>query len=304
MTLLHHFRVCSLSIRRRNFIGSTLAVLAAIIERKQGECAGDEFQVAAPDGEPIDAASPTLPPELQTPFQGLPPEEAKASLQWVIYLIQQNLPPHYEKRKGWGATKKVYAGVDIDNDGLRLETHRRYRDVRHGKWLRYEVDLNNPTDPRNLKVEVVRAETLPDGRLMANLRIDAKIDINARQERWNYGFQLYSVSVKATARLQLTLETTMGFVFDYTRVPPDIVFDPIVDSASIKLVDLEVDRISKLGSDVAEEFGDIVERALRDDYLPKQGDKLAGKLNVSIARRRDKLRISASDWLTQKLKST
>jgi len=40
---------------------------------------------------------------------------------------------------------------------------------------------------------------------------------------------------------------------------------------------------------------------LRDEYLPSLSQKLVPKLNFQINRRRDKLRISASDWLTKQL---
>ena len=231
----------------------------------------------------------------------LPAEEAKASIQWAVYLIQQNLPARYEKKKNWGDTKRVYAGVDIDNDGLKLKTHRRYKQVRHGKWLQYTIDLKDPTDLKNLHIEVVRAEMQPNGRLLLEFLIHSHLDIDARQERWNYGFQLYSLSTRAHARVRMSLVADIGFHFDYTKVPPDVLFDPTVHSADIQLIDLEVDKISKLGSDIAEEFGDVVERALRDDYLPKQREKLVTKLNGQIDRRRDKLRISASDWLSTRL---
>jgi hypothetical protein len=231
----------------------------------------------------------------------LPPEEARESMQWAIYLIQQNLPAKYEKSKNWGETKRVYAGIDIDNDGLKLKTHRRWREVRHGKWLKYSIDLKDPTLPKNLNIEVVRAEMQDNGRLRLELTIHSHVDIDARQERWNLGMQMYSLSMRGHAKLRMNLVADIGFHFDYTRVPPDVRIDPLVESANIELVDLEVDKISKLGSDIAGEIGDVVERILKDDYLPKQNAKLADKLNAQINRRRDKLRISASDWLTSRI---
>jgi len=231
----------------------------------------------------------------------LPPDEAKATLQWAVELVQAGLPPTYEKKKNWEATKRVYAGFDIDNDGLRLTTHRRFREVRHGKWLRYKIDLKDPSDPRYLNIEVQKVDASEPGKLGVEVRIDTRVDIEAQQQRWNYGLQLFSVTVNATARLRMTIKAEVSFGFDYSRIPPDVVFDPVVQSADLKLVDLEVDRIGILGSDIAEEIGDVVERVLRDDYLPSQEGKLADKLNHQINRKREKLRISASDWLSKQL---
>lgn len=234
-------------------------------------------------------------------FPTLSGEEAKETIQWAVYLIQANLPPSYSGKKNWDAKKRVYAGIDIKNDGLKLRTHRKYREVRHGKWLRYTIDLKNPTDPRFLKIEVLRAESNQPGRLSLKLQIDTHVDVESQQQRWNYGLQLYSVTVEAQAKLRMTIDADIGFGFDYSRIPPDILFDPVVKAADIQLVDLEVDKIGILGSDIAEEIGDLAERVLRDEYLPRQRDQLANKLNHQVNRRRDKLRISASDWLTKRL---
>jgi len=234
-------------------------------------------------------------------FPALSSEEAKATIQWAVYLIQANLPPSHSGKKNWDAKKRVYAGIDIKNDGLKLKTHRKYREVRHGKWLRYTIDLKDPADPRYLKIEVLRAESNQPGRLSLKLQIDTHVDVETQQQRWNYGLQLYSVTVEAQAKLRMTIDADIGFGFDCSRFPPDILFDPVVNAADIQLVDLEVDKIGVLGSDIAEEIGDLAERVLRDEYLPGQRDQLAKKLNHQVNRRRDKLRISASDWLTKRL---
>ena len=248
------------------------------------------------------AAEPTLPsPAVEAQLHPLPPEEAKAAIQWAVYLVQANLPSQYERKHRWGETKRIYAGIDIDNDGLKIKTHRRYRNVRHGKWLKYTIAVRDPNDPRCLDINVVAAEMTTDGRLKLDLRIDTQLNVQARQERWNYGLQLYSVSTEASAKVRMSLSASIGFAFDYGQVPPDIVLDPLVEKADVQIIDLEVDQISKLGSDIAEELGDIAERLLRDEYLPRQRDKLAQKLNAQIDRRRDKLRLSASDWLVRQL---
>jgi hypothetical protein len=257
--------------------------------------------------EPVESAAagkPVANSAMETTVPGLPPEEAKAAIQWAVYLVQANLPPTYEGKKNWGETKRVYAGVDIDNDGLKLKTHRKYKEVRHGKWLKYNIDMKDPNDPKYLKIEVVSAGLGHDGRLNISLRIDTKVDIEARQERWNYGLQLYSISTEATARLRMSMNASIGFAFDYTRIPPDVILDPLVETADIQLIDLEVDKISKLGSDIAEEIGDIAKRVIREEYLPRQREKLSQKLNAQINRRRDRLRISASDWISEQLTTT
>ena len=250
-----------------------------------------------------DEAQPTPSSASVSALPTLPSEEAKAAIQWAVYLVQSNLAPTYERKKNWDARKRIYAGIDIDNDGLKIKTHRKYREVRHGKWLRYTIDLKDPNDPRYLKIDVLRATSTEPGRLGLTLQIDTQVDVEAQQQRWNYGLQLYSVTTEATAKLRMTIDATIGFGIDYSRIPPDVLFDPTVNSADIQLLDLEVDKIGILGSDIAEEIGAVAERIIRDEYLPKQRDQLASKLNHQINRRRDKLRISASDWITTHLRT-
>src|SRR5690606_16272395 len=69
-------------------------------------------------------------------------------------------------------------------------------------------------------------------------------------------------------------------------------------STELSLVDLKVDRISKIGGDVAESIGDLVKQIVRQEYLPGQQAAITQKLNAQIDRRRDRLRLGASQWLS------
>ena len=232
----------------------------------------------------------------------LSPAERAEAVKWACDLIQNNLPATYRGKKNWDHRKRIYAGVDVDFEDGKLRTHRKYREVRHGNWLRYQIDLKDPADVRNLQFTVIGVETLADNRMRVDLQIDSTVDIELQQQRWNLGVQLYSVTSHGHARVRLRLLTDIGSYFDTTKIPPDVILDPIVRKTDLQLVDLEMDKIGALGSDLAEELGDIVERELREDYLPKQREKLTEKLNQQIDRRRSKLRISVSDWLARYLK--
>lgn len=232
----------------------------------------------------------------------LSPAERAEAVQWACDLIQSNLPATYQGKKNWDHRKRIYAGVDVDFDHGKLKTHRKYREVRHGNWLRYQIDLKDPTDPRYLQFTVVGVDALPDGKTRVDLQIDSTIDIELQQQRWDLGVQLFSVTSHGHARVRLRLLADIGSYFDTTKIPPDVILDPLVKQAKLEVIDLEMDKIGVLGSDLAEELGDVVERQLRDDYLPKQSEKLADKLNQQIDRRRSKLRVSASDWLAKYLK--
>ena len=59
---------------------------------------------------------------------------------WVTDLVREQLPEHYEKSKNWGHTKKVFAGWKFEQDGLRIETRRRWKDVNDGTWTQLDVN--------------------------------------------------------------------------------------------------------------------------------------------------------------------
>lgn len=234
-------------------------------------------------------------------LEGIPPEEAKRLLQWAIDWGRQLLPESYHRDKDWDKQKRVYAGFNIKADDGRLSTKRRWKEVNHGRWLRYDIRLGDVYDPQRLKVEVTDAYLGEDRRLHFKARVDTWVDVYLQQQQWNLGVRLYSMSVEADARLRMDIVGDIGFELDLTRIPPDILADPHVSSIRLSLVDLNVDRISNVGGEVAESIGDVVKRILRDEYLPNQQAKIVQKLNRQIDRRRDRLRLGASDWLSRKL---
>jgi hypothetical protein len=79
---------------------------------------------------------------------------------------------------------------------------------------------------------------------------------------------------------------------DYSEVPPAIQITPKILSAKISIDQFEVERVSRIGGDVAELWGDIVKELFTEKLVDAQNDKLVDKLNRSIDKNRDDLRIS------------
>ncbi len=238
------------------------------------------------------------PLELGNPLDGLPPEEACQVLQWAADWVRQTLPASYQGDKDWGKRTRVYAGVKVDLDDGRIKTKRRWKDVKHGRWVRYAVHLRDPSDPQRLNIRITHAEQGPDQRIRFAAQLDSLLDVELEQERWNLGTRLFSVSVQAKVKLRMLVAGDVGFELDVTRIPPDLLADPRITSTELSLVDLKVDRISKIGGDVAESIGDLVKRIIRQEYLPGQQAAITQKLNSQIDRRRDRLRFGASQWLS------
>src|SRR5687768_14596157 len=78
-----------------------------------------------------------LPAAAEDPEQGFTPSQSFQT--WVTDLVREQLPEHYEKSKNWSHTKRVFAGWKLEQDGLRLETRRRWKEVNDGTWTRYRV---------------------------------------------------------------------------------------------------------------------------------------------------------------------
>jgi len=215
----------------------------------------------------------------------------------IATIIRENLPDQYESKDGWGETKEVWAGVDVRRDGWQIKTKRRKKQVNHGTWKLYRVRIVEPE--KELHIDLQNIRELPNGRVEFDLTADARLEVFARLAQWELGVQLISLSVNAEARTQFRVRCNLGLKLDPTRLPPDVLLDPLVNQADLRLVDFRVKRISQIGGSVARELGDQA-RSLLDKELAKQNEKLPGKINRQIEKNRDQLRLSVQDLLTSR----
>ncbi len=242
--------------------------------------------------------------------------QARASVQWLAELALRESPRTYSGDKDWGETKKVWAGVKLRREGLEIKTKRRFKELRHGRWIKYELTLPPPVTPDSnqsggttAKIHRVRRTgdlqpgVPPESQTNTHWQIDASVrapmEFNARIERWNRGVQWYSIGIKGKMQVRLDTSASLQFFADYAEVPPAFVIAPNITMAHLDLEEFEVDRVSKIGGDVAEEWGEIMEKVVRDVFLRKQNEKLARKLNQSIAKHDDDLRLSLADWFAK-----
>ncbi|WP_182870256.1 hypothetical protein [Stieleria mannarensis] len=231
-------------------------------------------------------------------------DQARATVQSLVDLAVAQLPHAYDGEKNWKRTKKIWAGVRIRRDGVQLKTHRRWRDVRQGLQTRYHIQFpGERSAPRPVNA-TVRSVTPTEGGpeqhagWMIECDLATPLDFSARIERWNLGVQWYSVEVRGHAKIRLTLSGRLSSYPDYSVLPPAIVIDPNVTSASLHLDELHVDRISKVGGEVAEKWGEMAEKIVNEVLIDDINEKLHAKLNKAIDKKRDDLRFSASDWMS------
>ncbi len=197
------------------------------------------------------------PPAATTPATA---ESLQALTGLVNTIVRENLPADFESRDNWGHTTDVWP-----------ET--------------------------NLHLEVLDVRPLPAGRVEVDVAVDAKLAVFARLSQWELGVQLISLSANAQAQTQLRVRFELGLKLDPTKLPPDVILDPVVREAELRLVDFRLDRVSQVGGSLAHELGQQA-RDLLDREVAKQSAKLPDKINRQIGKNRERLRLSVQDLLT------
>lgn len=219
--------------------------------------------------------------------------------QLLMHLVRDAVPREYENQKKWGQTKEVFAGLQVRRDGWELKTKRRRKQVNHGDWTMYRVLLADPQ--RDLMIELRNARNSPQGNLRFELRAIANLETFGRYSAWRYDVQLFSLSALAHARVQMTADCEVALQWDTTQLPPDVLLVPHVHDAKLELLDFELDRLSQIHGDAAEELGKGL-RLILDEVLEEKRDKLTEKMNQQIAKRQDRLRLSLRDLATSRWK--
>jgi len=223
-------------------------------------------------------------------------QELKELSQWVRSITLMNLPPNIEDNRKWGRTKKVYDGFHLSLDGLRIDTKRKWKTVKHGTWSRYFIEFIDPAD--RLKIDVTRLEVQPNGRVFSTtLMILTPLKLFGRVSQFQRDFQWISVSTKAEAVVAMQIDCDVAIKINPLVFPPDVEFRPSVTAAQVELREFDVSEISQIHGDAAEWLGKGIQKVLQRK-LTDANDKLVEKINAALAKQQDKLKLSAQAWLT------
>lgn len=225
--------------------------------------------------------------------------ELKELSQWVRWLCLMNLPPNVEDTRKWGKQRRVWDGVDIKLDGLRLDTKQRWKMANDGTWSRYLIEFVDPA--KELQVDVKSFDVEPDGRqFKTSVWVVAPLKLFGRVNQFARDVQLISVSAKADALVRMKVDCQVDIKLLPVSFPPDVEFRPTVTDASMELLEFRVHEISQIHGEAAQWIGDGI-RDVLDRKLAEYKDKLVLKMNQSIAKQQSKLRISASKWLNSSM---
>ncbi len=227
------------------------------------------------------------PPQNSTTVNSTTADDAQLN-RLLTNLARQHIPHTYSEDKDWNKQAERWNGIRFRREGLRLETKRKKKLVNHGVWKKYSAELIDPNRQFHISVHNLTGK---DGKLFFDLRTSAAVKLFGRQAKWAKGLQLYSVSADARADIDLIVSCELDIDLDFSKLPPDVIFKPKVTGAKIEVKNFKVDRVSKLGGEIAQQLTKAVRKKL-DAKIERQEQKLVKKLNTAIEKKKDRLKIS------------
>jgi hypothetical protein len=209
-------------------------------------------------------------------------------------LLLESLPEEFEDHDDWGQTKRVASGLKIKTHGGKLHVEKRTKEVRHGLWKKYRATLVDPQKQLQLRIGDVHRES--SGRIAFQVFLSARMQGEARVERWRQGVKLLNFMSEAESTIEARLDCQLATHLVPGKYLAGIALEPKVTTVSLRLADFDLMRVSKLDGAAAHELGnslrDTIQKELRD-----QEPKLAAKLNQAIAKRQSSLRLSPEEWI-------
>ena len=212
-------------------------------------------------------------------------------------LVMNQLPHEYVDDRKWGGTCRRWDGLKIRVDGLDIRTKRRWKEVNHGTWKKYAMELVDPDE--QFEMEVDQFQSTGPGAFSFQLLVRARLNVLARWQQWNHGVRLWSASAQGTADVELALGFDVETKVDSSKFPPDVRIEPVANQAVLRLDQFKLNRISRADGPVVEELGDALEKVLRRK-LAERNNRLVTKVNRQIEKNQDKLCFSMSDLIKPK----
>ena len=223
--------------------------------------------------------------------KALPRDGQKELNQLMTRMALKHIPHQFTEDKDWGKTDRRWDGVKVRREGLKIKTKRKWKEVNHGTWKKYSVQLRNPET--EFQIELKNLREVSEGTAGFDLHFIAHLDIQARQSKWVKGVQLYSLSANGHARVRLVINMEMNMKLDFANLPPDFVLSPKATGADLIVDEFRIDRVGKVGGEIAQQVTRFARQKL-DEKIVEKKKKLLDKINREIQENSDKLRLSSS----------
>jgi hypothetical protein len=208
--------------------------------------------------------------------------------------ILENLPREFAGDNDWGQKREVASGLKFQTGGGRLRISKRTKEVNDGLWTNYHVTLVDPA--QHLRVHVADFRRVGPGRVALQIFLSARLDGEARYERWRRGIKMLNFKADAQSTVEAALDCEVGLRLVPGWFLGDLVVEPKVKSVRLSLVDIDLARVSRIDGPAAEELGDRLRHAL-DRELRGRQDEIAQKLNEAAQKNPERLRFSTDKLL-------
>lgn len=216
---------------------------------------------------------------------GLAPELIS---QIASHIIAAEIPREFEGSKDWGRTKRMTTGLRSYGNFFKFDIHRDRSEVNDGIWKRYRLTLVDPD--KNLDVKIENLRTLETGRIALTLNVAAKVHGWARIKIYESGVHIIALEAEGDTGIRLAIDADIGVKpASSDSFLPSYAIDPLVTDARLKFEDFNLTRISDVGGTFAHEVGIVLREAAEDEL---KGKKLTEKINRSIDKHRDRLKLT------------
>jgi hypothetical protein len=230
-------------------------------------------------------------PTIVSPTTATPPapniEESLSAI--VQQLVIESLPRQFTDDKKWGKTAKVINGLKIESDGGGLKIRKHTHQVNDGLWEEYRAELIDPKKELQIRVENVH----PSGPNQTSLRLflAARLRGEAKLEQWKDGVKLLNVSTEAVCKIEARLDMDVRWNWRPGTLFGDMTVEPKVTAADLRLVEFDLEKVSKLQGWAARELGDGLKPTIAKQ-LHREEPKLVEKLNAAIQKKQGHLHFS------------
>lgn len=256
-------------------------------------CLLQAHMLAANDEQTVVTVAASTALDLQPVTVNLLPDETPLSPEatnFIKGMALMLLPSTYTDDDDWNLHKRVQSGLNVEFKGLKLDTSRRWKEVRHGTWQRVDATLIDPENHFQLAISLLPRTEVdePRYRVRAKMRLRAV----ARQQRWNFGVQLYSVSADVVADVSFDADLHFQTQLVKTDDGTQLRVLPHVETANARVDGFSLRSVSRLKGGAVREFGNVIE-AIVQRAVKKKSEKLPGKINGKILKKPERFEIPA-----------
>lgn len=216
-------------------------------------------------------------------------ELSDEALQFIRGLTLLLLPAKFDDDESWGDETRIQSGLNVEFENGRLKTSRRWKNVNHGAWLQGSGELVEPE--KTFRLEAAMLPDPGEKTRRYEVRVSTRLRVTGRQQHWNYGVMLWSLSADAIADVSIRVIVDVKTEVVTTDEGTKLRFQPIVTEAIASLDEFSLRRISHAKGAAVREFGEWLEQLIRM-RVERENKDLAARINKAILKKPDRLEVS------------